>query len=451
MSSLTFSLLDYRTALSVGRYAPPDTLSPYYEVDPCLYLKHGTTDQRRGKLNEALVELRRRTGREYFEKTYPLQARTLDYSARTFPAYRFILPEVMTEDWLAIMDWGKFQRDHVLHQPLCGYVVLKLLGGDGTSDPLCVPDGGTLLDACVDRILRWEGTAYIRNFLLGCGMREDDPILDAGSPIARNVWRIFFLEAAYVAAVFHDLGYPWQYAERLQGNLDGMNAPVLRQNRSAAQVVAQFGHRLLFDALRGYQKENAACPSTWRERITQVTDSALSQTHGFPGALGFLHLNDCVRRYPSDAQSPLHLLCVEWAAVAIMMHDMSKIYWGGGGTGTGMPANPFLRLRFDRDPLSALVTLVDVIEDFERPAVSYGAVGGGDERVRLTYDTACAATDLKLDTSGVLTVHFAMVSPEDCKRKLMCLPKDRREYFDVHHGYLDMSSLGINEVRLLAT
>jgi len=347
------------------------------------------------------------------------------------------------------MDWGKFQRDHVLHQPLCGYVVLKLLDGDGASDPLCLPGGITILDACVDRILRWEGTAYIRNFLLGCGMREHDPLFHARSPIARNVWRIFFREAAYVAAVFHDLGYPWQYAERLQCNLDGMNAPVLKQNRSATQVVDQFSHRLVFDALRGYQKEDAACPSNWRDRITLITDTALSSSHGLPGALGFLHLNDCVRRYPSLAQSPLHLLCVEWVAAAIMMHDMSKIYWGKGVPGTGIPENLFLRLNFDRDPLSAIVTLVDLIQDFERPAVSYGYVGGGDERVTLNYDKACSATELELDASGMLIVRYIMSTHQDCARKSMYLAKDSHEYFDTHHGYLDMSSLGINEVRLL--
>jgi hypothetical protein len=450
MPSMRFSLDEYQAALAKGEFAPPDTLCPYYEVDPVMYLRHGTTDQRRGKLGEAWAELRKRTGRDYFEKTYPLQAQTLDYSARTFPAYRFILPEVMTEDWLAIVDWGKFHRDHVLHQPLCGYVVLKLLDGDATSDPLCMPDGGTILDICVDRILRWEGTAYIRNFLLGCGMSENDPILDADSPIARNVWRIFFREAAYVAAVFHDIGYPWQYAERLQGNLDGMNAPVLKENRSAAQVVERFGHRLLFNALRGYQKEDGACPSNWRERIMKVTDTALSKSHGLPGALGFLHLNDCIRRFPSLAQSPLHLLCVEWVATAIMMHDMPSIYWGNDASDTRTPENPFLRLNFSTDPLSAIVTLADVIEEFQRPAVTYGTSGPRDEVVTLTYDKACSATELKLDASGVLTLSYQMATPEDCRCKLLRLPKERREYFDLHHGYLDMSSLGINEVRLLA-
>jgi len=97
-----------------------------------------------------------------------------------------------------------------------------------------------------------------------------------------------------------------------------------------------------------------------------------------------------------------------------------------------------------------MVTLVDVIEDFERPAVSYGCVGSGDDRVTLSYDKACSSTDLEVDASGVMTVLYRMVTPDDCIHKLMCLPKDRHEYFDVHHGYLDVSSLGINEVRLFA-
>ena len=174
MSSLRFSLFDYQAGLAAARYEPPYALCPYYEVDPALYQQYGTTVQRRGDLGRALDELRKRTGREYFGKTYPLQARTLDYSSRSFPAYRFILPEVMTEDWLSIVDWGKFQRDHVLHQPLCGYIVLKILNGDGTEGPLQLPSGQTILDACVERILEWRGTAYIKEFLLRCGMKEED-------------------------------------------------------------------------------------------------------------------------------------------------------------------------------------------------------------------------------------------------------------------------------------
>jgi hypothetical protein len=451
MTSISFSLSDYQKGLASGRYEPPSVLCPYYQVDPVLYVRHGTTKLRRGKLRQAVDELRKRTGRTYFGKTFPLQSRTLDYSARSFPAYRFILPEVMTEDWLAIVDWGKFQRDHVLHQPLCGYIILKLLDGDGTCRPFLLPNGMTLLDACVERILRWRDTAYIREFLIKCGMDRNDPILDPHSPISRPIWRIVFKEVAYVAAIFHDLGYPWQYTQRLQSNLDGMNASALHQPRNASQIVGLFKHRLLFHALQGYRAPDAACPSIWHEKITDLAKRTMTETHGFPGALGFLHLNDCLRRYPDPMQSPLHLLCVEWAAVGIMMHDMVKIYWGESGSGADAPANPFLRLSFDRDPISALVTLTDVIQDFERPAVGYDTVGTPpDERVTLKYDKACSLTEVTLDTGGVLTLCYEMTTDEMRATKQKSLPRERHDYFDAHYGYLDMNSLGIRNVRMVA-
>jgi hypothetical protein len=450
MSSLNFSISKYQEGLRAGQYSPPAALCPYYEVDPVLFRAHGKTDQRRGKLCLAVEELRKRTDKDYFDKTYPLQARTLDYSARSFPAYRFILPEVMTEDWLAIVDWGKFQRDHVLHQPLCGYIVLRLLDGDDANLPLCLPDGKQLLDACIEKILRWEETAYIRDFLIGCGMSKNDPILDAKSRIAPSVWRIFFREAAYVAAVFHDLGYPWQYAERIQYNLDGMNTTSIRQNRSAEQIYELFRHRLLFYMLQGYQAPDCAHPSNWHEKIIKLTDTALTATHGFLGALGFLYLNDCIRRYPAQYASPLHLLCVEWVAGAIMMHDMSKIYWGKGETESDIPKYPFLRLSFDRDPLSTIVTLADVIQDFERPAATFGICADRIKpRVTLEYDPGCVATDLILD-GNILTIRYKMTNKDSWAIKQMTLPKERREFFDTQYGYLDMSSMGIDKVQLFA-
>jgi len=447
MANLKFSLVDYQKGLAHKLYVPPNVFCPYYDVDPVLYNAHGSTDQRRNKLHLSIDELRKRTGTEYFNKIYPLQARTLDYSARSFPAYRFILPEVMTEDWLAIMDWGKFQRDHVLHQPLCGYVVLKLLD-EKPGKSLQTAEGQTLLDGCVKRILQWKDTSYIKDFLISCGMDKNDPILHSDSPIAEKVWRSFFREAAYVAAIFHDLGYPWQYAERMQGNLDGMNTPAIRHNRSADQIVEQYGHRLLFHAINGYQSPDKACPSTWKNKITKLVDEALSKTHGLPGALGFLHLNDCVRRYP-NTQSAMHLLCIEWVAMAIMMHDMGKIYWGKSKTGT--PENPFLRLSFDRDPLSAIVTLADVIQEFERPAVRFGSKKcNGKEFVTLNYDKACSATQL-ISKGSNIELHYMMESNEMRALKKKSLPDEIYNNFDPQYGYVDMSSIGFSNVKLFAS
>lgn len=450
MGSLKFSLSDYQNGLSAGLYAPPETLCPF-EVDAILYEQFGKGKKRRDNLSQALIEIRNRTGLRYYNKTYPLQARTLDYSARAFPAYRFILPEVMTEDWLAIVDWGKFQRDHVLHQPLCGYVVQKMLSDDEGGDHLVLPTGFTILDACVEKILEWKGTAYVKDFLLRCGMDAKDPILDYHSSIARNVWRAFFKEAAYVAAVFHDLGYPWQYAERLQSNLDGINSPTLRQNRSAEQVVQLFGQRLIFHALQGYRTNDAAIPSTWQNKIIQLCDNCLSKTHGFPGALGFLHLNDCVRKYPSLNVMPLRLLCIEWVAMAIMMHDMSNMYWNSSGSYYDIPENQFLRLSFDRDPLSSIVTFTDVIQDFERPTVSFRRTpSNSSDQVTIEYSSACKETILDIDAAGGLTLKYQMNSNETRATKQNMLPKENYQIFDQQYGYLDMSGLGITSVRMVA-
>jgi hypothetical protein len=221
---------------------------------------------------------------------------------------------------------------------------------------------------------------------------------------------------------------------------------VVKQNRSPEQIIDIFGDRMLFQALNGYKKKDIACPSTWHKRLIDLTSKALIGTHGFPGALGFLHLNDCIRRYPDVVQSPLHLLCVEWAAVAIMMHDMKKIYWGERKPGKKLPENPFLRLEFDRDPLSSIVTLVDIIQEFERPAVGYEDLDGS---VKLKYGSACSQTDFELNSQGILTLCYKMADISARTIKFKSLAKDNFEYFDNQYGYLDMSSVGINGVNLV--
>ncbi|GAB1365836.1 hypothetical protein MASR1M36_07070 [Candidatus Cloacimonadaceae bacterium] len=452
MNSIIFSLKDYQAGLSQGKYSPPTSLgAPYFEVDPVMYRTYYRSAQlKRRNLPNAYIELRKRTGSVYFNKTYPLQGRTLDYSARTFPAYRFILPEVLSEDWLAIVDWGKFQRDHVLHQPLCGYIVLKLLGGDGSNSPLIFPNGKTLLETCVDSIIESDGTKYLIDFLVDVGISSKSPIRTAESEIVKKrVWKAFFIEAAYIAAVFHDLGYPWQYAERVQGNLDGMNSPSIRQNRSSAQIVDQYGHRLFFHALNGYHRRDSASPSVWDKHLNKLIEAALTNRHGLSGALGFLFLNDCLRRYPSPNRNPLHLLCVEWVALAIMMHDMRDIYWGKDGYNSGTPENPFLRIGFRNDPLSTLVTLVDVIQEFERPAVAYGYTKT-KEKVTLRYQEACSQTEFEIDDNGILHLRYTMKTPEDLAIKRLSLGEEQTKYFDTRSGYLDLSSLGIEGVEMTA-
>jgi hypothetical protein len=114
------------------------------------------------------------------------------------------------------------------------------------------------------------------------------------------------------------------------------------------------------------------------------------------------------------------------------------------------PENPFLRLSFDRDPLSSIVTLTDVIQDFERPAAVFDRQSAcGEESVRLRYDKGCSGTELRLDGKE-LTIEYIMDNDESRAIKRKSLKRERHDYFDAQYGYLDMSSLGINNVEVVA-
>lgn len=438
-----------------GLYSPPSALCPYFEVDPVRFEALGGADLRRNDLDLALDSLRVRTGEDYFLKAYPPQGLTLSYSSRSFPAYRFVMPEVISEDWLGIVDWGKkVQRDHVLHQPLCGYIVLRLLRGDGPSGSAVLSDGSTLLDTCVEQTLRSSKCEYIIDFLRRCGLK-DETLVNADNAVAKALWRILFVEAAYLAAVFHDVGYPWQYAERLQTNLDGVNTPAVRQNRSATEVVARFGHRLVVNALRGWIRENPAEPSDFSARLTELVGDGLSRTHGLPGALAFLYLNDCVRAFPDPLPSPFRLLCVEWAAAAIMMHDSAGLYWGPEKDSVdGRPGRRWLRLDCERDPLSAVIALVDMLQDFERPIVEFGAggvgKGGKGASVSMKYRSACKKTVLELEKSGELRITYHMANDRGRAFKASRLGGEMKCYFDPPDGYLDLNGWGVTSVSMTA-
>src|SRR4030042_1192178 len=129
---MEFSFEDYQNKLNTGIFIPPDTFRPYVSVKPDAYRALQREHEQRGLLIEdTFRQLAKRVGRDYFWKVYPVQSETLDWAQLSFPAYRFILAEVLQDDWLATVDWHKFNRDHALHQPLTAYVVLKMLTGAG--------------------------------------------------------------------------------------------------------------------------------------------------------------------------------------------------------------------------------------------------------------------------------------------------------------------------------
>jgi hypothetical protein len=439
---MIFSFHDFQGGLANGMYSPPHAYRPFMSVNLAQY-KALENDYKKNKndVRNAFDKLRQRVNSEYFWRTYPIQARALDYSQMSFPAYRFILPEVLTDDWLAIVDWHKFHRDHVLHQPMTAYVVQKLLKGSDSEEAFSLADGRTLLDACIDEILKWQETAFLREYLLETGVKISEPWLDQ-SPAGRALWKSLFIEAAYLAAIFHDIGYPWQYINLLSNKLEHANYQPSTINEDADRLVNAFGERLLYCPLNGYNLLDRSAPSTWPQRLAELTAKSLRKTHGFPGAIGFLYLNDVIRDYPVDHTHPIRQFCVEWASVAIMMHDMGKIYWGDG-TSTP-PENLHIRLKFEADPLSCIITLADVLQEFSRP-IAYFQENSGI--VEVTYLSGCHSTILELDNSTrVLKIRYRYDDRRQRASKLKWLSAEHREYFDQRHGYLDLSAAGIRRV-----
>lgn len=436
---MQFSLTDYKK--NIREYTPPSLFSQFTKVDRVRYKelreKHlkGNND-----IGNAFDELKIRTSRNYFHKVYPIQSRTLGYSSLSFPAYRFILPEVITEDWIATVDWHKFQRDHVLHQPLTGYIALKLLGSpdEHKNSGLGLPSQKRLLDTCVDEILKFRETAYLRDFLLECGLSEYSVWLRPGK-LQKWLWKQLFIETAYLAAVFHDLGYPWQYVGLLGDKLEPATAPAMMKEEAIEHsILSSFKERLIYNAMNGYLKPNPSTPAIWEKEIKEQTRKALTGTHGFPGALGFLFLNDCIRQFPDKNANPIRQLCIEWAAVAIMMHDMMEVYLEEGH----IPERPHLRLDVKVDPLSSLITLADVLQDFERPVGNFSITDL--ENVKLEYHHGCSSTEINLCDNSLI-IDYEM-TPKDLAFKRSHLPGEEEKYFNHRYGFLNLKAWGIDNV-----
>lgn len=414
---------------------------PYINIDKKKYIILEDEFNLEGlKISETFEGLRLRTGKKYFRKVYPAQSSALNFSESSFPAYRFLMSDVLTDDWLAIVDCHKkFSRDHALHQPLTSYIVCKLLGG-GISSKSFEINGNNLLDLCVKKIFESPKTTYLKEYL-----RKLDPNSDLldDNLLSREIWKSLFFETAMVSAIFHDIGYPWQYINRLNKSLNISDFNLKQLPSNVKHIQEKFKNRLIMHPFHGYNSSTFDTPCNWDEKLSSLISCSLSHTHGFCGALGFLYLNDIIRKYPNSKNIAAQHLCIEWAALGIMMHDMKGIYWGKSKN--DQPENDFLRLEFDKDPLSCIITLADVIQDFERPTVSFLHKTKDDSIFK--YDFSCESTSLEL-IGDTLKIKYFFKDDDERIKSIDFKKTEEREYFDTNYGYIDLSSIGIKKVKL---
>lgn len=400
-------------------------------------------------------ELKLRTTRDYYDKVESVQVKALEYARSVFPTYKFIMPDALADDWLSTVDWHKKypSRDHSLHQTLTAYIVNRLLGGGNSQYALKLNrlSDNNLLDYCASRILCSSGTRYLVEFY-----KELNPDFEQQPDSFKRRWaKDVFYETAMVAALFHDMGYPWQYINNLKKAIkvadNGMETDVVGNARSTLEAIR---YRLLVYPFFGYSTSNLRHPTPIMiDNALRLIDSGLKSTHGMPGALGFLALNDRIRdinntRSREDAN---YRLVLEWAAVGIMMHDMAKIYWNEKEE---KPRNPILRLSFEVDPLSCIISLADILEEFYRPSAhfekcTHDVNGEKKEFVNLSYGFPCVGSGIEI-VGRHLNVTYFYEEQTKANQELKRRQDEVIQYLNPANGYIDISPLGVTEVNCYA-
>lgn len=442
---------DYLRGLGRGLYVPPQAHVPYYDVDPLRHtrLRHAFDASDVLSPTDTFRALKRRTSRQWFAKIARERAWSYAHGQRVAPAFEFLLPEVIAEDWLATVGWHKtYYRDHLLHQPLTAYVVLELLTGGGDPTRRLMLGTQSLLSYCVQYILNGEAGEYLSEYLRQFGLSSSSVYMpSSGVPF---VWEMVFVEAAYLAALFHDIGYPWNFVAALESNLNLAGYSSMPAAATASHLVSRLIHRLVLAPLRGYRPPDPSAPLAWPDELEAIVEQCRVKTHGLSGAVGFLHLYDALRRYPAPVSSPVGQLCVEWAAMAILMHDMFDVYWGSRPYIT--PSAPGVRIQIDKDPLSAILVLADTIQEFCRPPTRFKLKRQKEVVVRYLDEGACVETELTYDQpSRKLTISYGYKNraAKANQDNYMASRGLAAALFDSGTGLVNLAPVGIQDVEMV--
>lgn len=177
-------------------------------------------------------------------------------------------------------------------------------------------------------------------------------------------------------------------------NYDEINGALLNVEEAAKKM----NDSLLIYPLYGYQGVAVLNPSPDQHRdALEMIKQGLLNKHGLPGAIGFMWLNQKIRYKPNkDLRNEASFkLITDWAAVGIMMHDMPGVYRNDDGTiNFGV-----LRIDCKKDPLSCIISLADILEEFERPKTDFDWYEDKEKNVKhvaLSYDFFCIGTIVEL-------------------------------------------------------
>jgi len=436
--TISFSYSDYRSYMPINnplnnRKFFPFGVFAYKNLDI-------NSHEIKRDLKRSLEELQKRTSREYYYQVSKSEFVSLENLHRLIPMFRVILPNIIISDWLSLVTWNKQKRDHTLHQSLTAYIITKLFDENENF----LPNNERLIDKCLEVLIKLlDNDGFLKSFL-DHNYPEQWHLKDFFLDISRSkeIWKRIFKEMAYLSAILHDIGYSFQFTNIIRdSSYDPINFFEKPYNYSK-QIIQGYSSYLLFYPFFQYNLPPKFLNSYSQKYLEDIIDEGLEKTHGFPGSLIFLHLFDKTKSNPLQKNHPIIELSIQWIAMAIMMHDMKKIYWGKKSNGIS-PDRGTIQLKFENDPLSSILALADVIQDFNRPSVLFE---NKSNRSIIKYQASSEKAELILNNRE-LSITYHCRSEEYLKKK-RDIKGDNHDYFENGLGYLNLSYLGIDSVKL---
>ncbi|MDG4596509.1 MAG: hypothetical protein P9F75_12615 [Candidatus Contendobacter sp.] len=416
------------------------------------------------RVSASLKQIRKRLPANAFGDVLCSLDWLLRYGARLFPGFASVCGEFVNEDWLALVDYHKaFHRDHIVHQGQVAVVVQTLLDNlkfDCDRHPLAqayrdawwtpLPEQGryvTLRElAAYCLALGEDDGSYLMDYARELGVRSQ--WLEPQTPGCFWFWREVIYNAAVTAALYHDIGYPVQFLRGITRKVNRSRFTDLIQGGEVKQVYELFDDPLCLMPFRGYRSNrriglsHAATPD-----VNRAIGRALRESHGLPGGLTFLYLNHEVMDVRSEWRNATGRLTIELAALAIVMHDMQRIYLGEEvereWTGQPLtPRRPHMRVAFRRDPVSFVLGMADQIQSYGRFHAHFSSES---DKVSLTLDQQVARCRLEYDVGerqlGIVYLYNKEHWGACLRQQAEWGPNEQADAFDPRLGFLDYAGL----------
>jgi len=420
MIELTYERgIQYIQELSI-KYSSFDSHSVGFDFDKYYELVNSNLDR---KLAQALDSVSNRMPSSMVEYLYFSQILYYQISKVVFPGIVRGLPKLIHDDWLGSLSYEISSRDHIIHQPMVAFISDQLL-----SIRLPMTDD-TLQEWIVDSLKQRQDrpSSYVIDYMKSLGTTSNDTFRDLTIREAIET-------TITIASLYHDIGYPWQFVNKLSDTLDGVPNSVSGVQFDLTQFVDTYKGRMFFLPFFGYQSNIDT--QFVNQHLIELT---ANYTHSLYSSLCLLTLKDSMASYPKTPS--LYDFCVEWAALGVLMHDFGRIYESKDQKGGLIrPRYPFLRLSFSKDPISSLLVLSDYLQEFKRPRAKFSKINGD---VSVKYVCNCNKCTVEIIDNKLLIKFYYSELTIEMKRDAL---SERDRLFDRHYGFLDLSDIGVSEV-----